>query len=359
MAPLAQALQVSFQSRSDDGTCYYRCELDPSWTIVASPRYSVSRKEVSTLDLITPLTEYHWNALGYSLGVIVEACIQHQSGSSHADPIYVSAHFLRATNTGIGQVQVKLLKSGKTFTNIIAELVQQGTTRITAHLIFGDLSPSQPGQGQRALAPPSPYARRVPLYSHPSAVSYDAVKPPWARKMETQMSVDTILLSHNDPSSATRTTAESVGGGGVEWGAWCELTHKDDKLITSSMPFFCDSFVNLPILLPESEPGSAGRKRSWFPTIAMTIEFKARIPSSDNYSARTVGLYSESQFQSDPEGRHNAKVEVWTAPSEIGQGNIAKGWRDHQYCIAVADQMALMLPIELNMRQGTKDSAKL
>jgi hypothetical protein len=71
------------------------------------------------------LTEYRWNVLGYSLGVVVEACIQHQSGSSHADPIHVSAHFLRATNVGVGKVQVKLLKSGKTFTNILAELVQQ------------------------------------------------------------------------------------------------------------------------------------------------------------------------------------------------------------------------------------------
>lgn len=91
----------------------------------------------------------------------------------------------------------------------------------------------------------------------------------------------------------------------------------------------------------------------------MTIEFKARIPSSDSYSARTVGIYSESRFLTDPEGRHNARVEVWTAPSEIGQGDVAEGWRDGQYCIAVADQVALMLPVELNIRQGTKDSAKL
>lgn len=75
------------------------------------------------------------------------------------------------------------------------------------------------------------------------------------------MFVDAVLLSHNDPSSVARTTAESVGGGGVEWGAWCELTHEDDRLTTSSMPFFCDSFVNLPELLPESELGSARGKR--------------------------------------------------------------------------------------------------
>lgn len=91
----------------------------------------------------------------------------------------------------------------------------------------------------------------------------------------------------------------------------------------------------------------------------MTVEFKAKIPSSDNHSIRTVGLYSEARFMNEPEARHNARVEVWTAPSQIGQGDVAKGWRDHQYCIAVADQMSLVVPVELNIRQGTRDSAKL
>jgi len=332
MAPLTQALQVSFESTSNDGTAHYRCDLDPTWAIVAIPQG------------------------GYSLGVIVEACIRYQSNSSHVDPIHVSAHFLRATNTAVGQVQVKLLKSGKTFTNLLAELVQQGTTRITAHLIFGDLSPSQSGLAA-LLAPPSPYARRLPLHSHPS-VGF-VVKPPWTSKMEVQGIIDAVLLSQNDPNSPARTTAESVGGGGVKWGAWFELTNKDDKLTTSSMAFFCDSFINMPELLPKSEPGSGVGKTSWFPTITMTIEFKTRIPSSDNYSPRTVGLYTESRFQNDPEGRHNTRMEVWTAPSEIGRGEIAKGWRDNQYCIAIADQMALMLPVEVNIRQGAKVTSRL
>lgn len=87
----------------------------------------------------------------------------------------------------------------------------------------------------------------------------------------------------------------------------------------------------------------------------MTVEFKARIPSSPDYASRTVGLYSESRFMTDPHGRHNAHVEVWTAPSAIGQGEIEVGWRDKQYCIAVVDQMALTLPMDLNHRQGSKN----
>lgn len=91
------------------------------------------------------------------------------------------------------------------------------------------------------------------------------------KNMEAQMAVDTVLLSRNDPRSSTRTTAELVGGGGVEWGAWQELTQKDDKLTTSSVPFFCDSFVNLPNLLPESEPGSARGKRRLASSSSETI----------------------------------------------------------------------------------------
>ncbi|KIJ62533.1 hypothetical protein HYDPIDRAFT_30141 [Hydnomerulius pinastri MD-312] len=335
MAPLAKALEVAFLSRGDDGRSVYRCELDRGWRVGAVPQG------------------------GYSLGTVIEACIEHQSRSSHIDPIHVSAHFLRATNAGAGEVYIRVLKTGKTFTNLLADLVQQGTTKITAHLIFGDLSPPPSDQERKILSPPSPYARRLPIHHHPSAVSPDPTQPAWSRQMQMQMSTDREILNHNHPDSATRTTSQTIGGGGTEWGAWCELTDKRDKIKPSSISFFADTFTNLPMLLPESDPNSAGPIRRWFPTITMTVEFKARIPSSKGFSDRTVGLYSESRFLNDPQARHNARVEVWTAPSQIGQGEPVEGWREKQFCIAVADQMALMLPMELNMREGKRDATKL
>jgi len=68
--------------------------------------------------------------IGYALGTLVEASIQHQAASefSHTDPVHVTAHFLRATNTGTGEVQIKLVKTGKTFTNLHAQLVQNVRT---------------------------------------------------------------------------------------------------------------------------------------------------------------------------------------------------------------------------------------
>ncbi|KAF9242660.1 hypothetical protein BU15DRAFT_72772 [Melanogaster broomeanus] len=231
---------------------------------------------------------------------------------------------------------------------------------LNAHLIFGNLLS---GSWQvECLGSTISYSRRLPLHPHPSQVSYDVTKPSWSGRMDLHTSSDVALLKRNDPDNPVRTTSKTIGGGGTEWAAWYELSHKDDEIITSSIPFFCDSFLNLPILLPDNEAGStAGKRRRvfWHPTITMTVEFKARIPSSDHHSDRTVGVYSESRFLTDPYGRHNARVEVWTAPSRIGQGDVVEGWRDEQYCIAVADQMALTLPIEVNLRKGTVDTTKL
>ena len=50
-----------------------------------------------------------------------------------------------------------------------------------------------------------------------------------------------------------------------------------------------------------------------------------------------------------PQGRHDAYVEVWTAPSNIGEGSDdVDNWRDNQVCLATATQMALTLPMQVN-----------
>ncbi|TDL23262.1 hypothetical protein BD410DRAFT_176010 [Rickenella mellea] len=121
----------------------------------------------------------------------------------------------------------------------------------------------------------------------------------------------------------------------MERGAWFELTGEGERITPASLAFFGDIFKSLPELirrrgkvwaLPDAqsfEPkficGEHGGC-SWFPTMTMAIEFKAPIhtASSGKYSSRTVGLYHNGKFLHDPQGRHDAYVEVWTAPSEIG-----------------------------------------
>lgn len=75
--------------------------------------------------------------------------------------------------------------------------------------------------------------------------------------------MDHTILARNAKRSQTRADIEIIGGGGTEWGAWCELTRTDDEIKPSSIPFFGDTFLNLPSLLPDSEPASHGTS-DWF-----------------------------------------------------------------------------------------------
>ena len=72
-----------------------------------------------------------------------------------------------------------------------------------------------------------------------------------------------------------------------------------------------------------------------------------------------MGLYSCGRFLTHPQGRHDVYVEVWTAPSNIGEGKDDGSWRDDQVCLATATQMALSLPMAVNERKAKQQSVKL
>ena len=92
----------------------------------------------------------------------------------------------------------------------------------------------------------------------------------------------------------------------------------------------------------------------------MSIELKFPIPSikDTRYASRTVGLYSDGKFLTDPSGRHDCPVEIWTAPANVGEGEVKAGWRDNQRCIAAVDQMAITMPMAVN-RSRIKKTSKL
>lgn len=94
--------------------------------------------------------------------------------------------------------------------------------------------------------------------------------------------------------------------------------------------------------------------------MTLSIEFLNKIPTpSSRHSGRTVGIYSRGTFVTPPQGRHDTYCEIWTAPSNIGEGVLVGDWRDDQFCIAIATQMALVVPMELNEKKGNGQAAKL
>ena len=238
------------------------------------------------------------------------------------------------------------------------------------HIIFGINEPHPKDKVNLNLNPPSTYARRHPLYIHPLEAITKPIRRTWNFSAYCQCSDEPDILAKNEKHSPTRTNSSTIGGGGLEWGAWFEFTDKDDRITNPSLAFLVDIFLSTPTLLPESEKVGLPIRLfcfvsfhndipitygfiSWHSTMTLSVEFKNKIPPpSFLHADRTVGLYSCGRFMTAPQGRHDAYVEVWTAPSNIGEGSVVDNWRDNQICLATATQMVLTLPMQVNEKLG-------
>ncbi|KAJ2927492.1 hypothetical protein H1R20_g9608, partial [Candolleomyces eurysporus] len=329
MAPYNQAVAVRLAENQPNDRKVYEGTIDPTWNI--------------------------GNVPCYALALILQSCIQHQASTPHVDPLHISAHFLRPTNSQVPfKVYVQTVKTGKGFSNLVAEFRQEDSVRITSHAIFGVNGPTD-DMPDLTLKPPSSYARRHPLYLHPSEGERHPMRNLWNFHKHIAWAYDDKLTSLNAPDHPSRTNSSTVGGGGLEWGGYLQFESPTERLTNAYIPFLADMFINTINLLPKSEFGS-GLGTSWFPTMTLAIEFKFPISQLDpsNHSMRNVGLYSLGRFVNNPQRRHDVYVEVWSAPSNIGEGEPQDGWRDEQFCLATATQMALTVPIALNIKNGKK-----
>ena len=62
---------------------------------------------------------------GFVLGLAIDAAMKYQEGSSHPDPIHVTAHFMRSASVGPYEVHIRILKVGKGFKNLSVAFVQK------------------------------------------------------------------------------------------------------------------------------------------------------------------------------------------------------------------------------------------
>ena len=125
--------------------------------------------------------------------------------------------------------------------------------KITTHIIFGINEPHPNDKVNLNLNPPSTYARRHPLYTHPSKAIRKPIHSRWNFNTHFKWSEELNILAKNQIDSPTRTNSSTIGGGGLEWGSWFEFTDKDDRITNPSLAFLVDIFMNAPTLLPKSE----------------------------------------------------------------------------------------------------------
>lgn len=95
----------------------------------------------------------------------------------------------------------------------------------------------------------------------------------------------------------------------------------------------------------------------------MTLEFKFPIPKlSDPHTAnRTVAVFSQGKFINNPSARYDIGVEVWTAPPDGDDATLGvdDDWKEHQRCLAVSTQMALVIPATVSNKKGAAAKGKL
>ncbi|KAJ7184541.1 thioesterase-like superfamily-domain-containing protein [Mycena filopes] len=329
MAPLTHATRVTRCSKaagstSTGGLPLFSGHVDPGWVVGQVPHG------------------------GYTLSILVQACIENQAGSEHPEPLHVSAFFLQPTRTSSAvEVQMRVLKRGRSFINIAADLTFAGRVCITAHLIFGKTGPAR-----TLVDHASGYARRHPLLGHPSQAAVTQIHKIFGFKNHIRWAEDPHLAALNDADSPTRNAF--IGGGVAVWGAWIELTDKDERLTPASLVFFADCINGMAQLFPSSVTG-ANMNNIWLPTLSLGIEYKTPIPPpSPLHASRTIAAYVVSGFPSEPQMRYNTFVELWTAPSNIGEGTMVEGWRDGQVCLAIATQTQLIGNAAMNNKAAAR-----
>ncbi|KAJ7155648.1 thioesterase-like superfamily-domain-containing protein [Mycena filopes] len=323
MAPLTKAMCVARQaSHSPDGSPLFSAYVDPQWVVGQVPQG------------------------GYILSLLVQACIESQADSAHPDPLQISAFFLQATRPSTTvSIQLRVLKRGRTFVNMAADLIFGNRVCITAHLIFGRI----PIPARTLIDPASGYGRRHPLVVHPSEAVVGTLPDVCGYSDQVRWAPEPRLAALNVPART------GPGGGVAHWGAWVELTDKQERITPASLLFFADCIDGFPRQFPQSVTG-ATRNQLWLPTLSLGLEFKNPIPPpGPRHASRTVAVYCISGFPSEPQMRHSTFVEIWSAPSNIGEGEPGGGWEDDQVCLAIATQTQLIS----NAGENEKVAAKL
>ncbi|KIY65995.1 hypothetical protein CYLTODRAFT_491833 [Cylindrobasidium torrendii FP15055 ss-10] len=275
--------------------------------------------------------------------------MQHQAvcESHNPDPMHITAHYLYSSIPGPFEVNLRVLKDGRATTNLTAEFIQKGQTRITVQMLFSKLGPAFPATS---------HTRRIPLREHPSTAplrALDNTLPFHVTKANEffQLSAEPEIAAWNEDHARgkgntaagddTEAPPPRFGGGGLFWGGWYTLKDEEDKM---TLPMY--AILGDVLLGRDDHDASRGLLDNWHPTLTISIEFMSALPPTA--ARRTVGAFnSGSFFLNAPNKRHNTTIELWSAPCNLGDSEFSEtsGWRDEQVCLAVATQTAMIVPV--------------
>lgn len=204
----------------------YSARLDAAWSIGANPNggYAVLPALRAMLDV-----------------------------AQHPDPLSLTVHFLRPATAGSqADVTARIVRTGRTTTNVTATLSQDGTDRLVAHAVLGDLADATPDAASGADFGPAP----------PDLPAPDQC----VDRRELGQGVDLPILSRLDVRVRPEQVVPDASAAAVVEG-WVRFTDGAPPQ-THWLPLFADAFP--PAV--RTRMGAVG----WVPTIELTVHVRRR-----------------------------------------------------------------------------------
>ena len=191
---------------------------------------------------------------GYVLAAIARVmgeAVTRSGAPQHPHPLTITGHYLRPSEAGPAELDVRILRTGRTFTSAHTTFVQAGKARLHVLATFGNLDDQHGPSAQTGTAPELP-----PPEHCITRTEADGFPP--GSSMGTQ--VDVRL----HPDTAW------IGGGLTEVAeslAWIRFA--DDRPVDpAALVFFCDA---LPPAVFAVLPG-----KTWVPTVELTVHVRAQ-----------------------------------------------------------------------------------
>jgi hypothetical protein len=207
---------------------------------------------------------------GYLMAVALGAAT---SAAAHADPVTMTAHFVRPGKVGTGSVATRVVKEGRSLSTVEADVIQNGDVAVATITTFGDLSGATNIRFQSVPFPDLPDIENCV----PPDRSQNPLIPRMVDNLDLRLSPSSVAFA----LGATLEDARMEGFVGFADGRPIDFT---------SLPMFADALPP-PVF-------NVGAFAPWTPTVELTLHIRRRPSGSRLAVAFRTELIGGALFES-------------------------------------------------------------